>query len=114
VKQDALFGTAVLVSDGGKYVEALKDFAVLLHPFTEQDVLDKLAGLRIAPILAGVRGEPPVDLQAVARAAVALGRFAAAQAGRIASIDLNPLIVGAAGAGGWAVDAVIEQEASDD
>lgn len=112
VKQDALFGTAVMVSDGGKYVEALKDFAVLLHPFTEQDVLDKLAGLRIAPILVGVRGEPPVDLEAVARAAVALGRFAAAQANRIASIDLNPLIVGAAGAGGCAVDAVIEQKES--
>ena len=110
VKQDALFGTAVMVSDGGKYVEALKDFAVLVHPFTEQDVLDKLARLRIAPILAGVRGEPPVDLQVVARAAVALGRFAAAQVGRIASIDLNPLIAGAAGAGGWAVDAVIEQK----
>lgn len=109
VKQDALFGTAVMVSDGGKYVEALKDFVVLLHPFSEQDVLDKLAGLRIAPILAGVRGEPAVDLQVVARAAVALGRFAAAQAGRVASIDLNPLVAGCAGAGGWAVDAVIEQ-----
>jgi acetate---CoA ligase (ADP-forming) len=109
VKQDPLFGTAVMVSDGGKYVEALKDFVVLLHPFGEQDVLDRLATLRIAPILAGVRGEPPVDLQVVARAAVALGRYAAAHADRIASIDLNPLIAGAAGHGGWAVDAVIEQ-----
>jgi acetate---CoA ligase (ADP-forming) len=109
VKQDPLFGTAVMVSDGGKYVEALKDFVVLLHPFGEQDVLDRLATLRIAPILAGVLGEPPVDLQVVARAAVALGRYAAAHADRIASIDLNPLIAGAAGHGGWAVDAVIEQ-----
>lgn len=109
VKQDPLFGTAVMVSDGGKYVEALKDFVVLLHPFTEQDVLDQLARLRIAPILAGVRGEPPVDLRVVARAAVALGRFAAERADRIASIDLNPLIAGAAGSGGWAVDAVIEE-----
>lgn len=108
VRQDPLFGTAVMVSDGGKYVEVLKDFAVLLHPFGEQDVLDKLAQLRIAPILAGVRGEAPVDLQVVARTAVDLGRFAAAQAGRIASIDLNPLIAGTAGQGGWAVDAVIE------
>ncbi|WP_309246643.1 acetate--CoA ligase family protein [Ramlibacter montanisoli] len=110
VKQDPLFGTAVMVSDGGKYVEALKDFVVLLHPFGEQDVLDQLAKLRIAPILAGVRGEPPVDLQVVARAAVALGRYAAEHADRIASIDLNPLIAGAAGQGGWAVDAVIEQK----
>ena len=112
VKQDGLFGTAVMISDGGKYVEALKDFVVLLHPFGEQDVLDKLGALRIAPILAGVRGEPPLDLQAVARAAVALGRLAAARADCIVSIDLNPLIVGAAGAGGWAVDAVIEERAS--
>ncbi|WP_201964791.1 acetate--CoA ligase family protein [Ramlibacter ginsenosidimutans] len=112
VKQDPLFGTAVMVSDGGKYVEVLKDFVVLLHPFSEQDVLDRLATLRIAPILAGVRGEPPVDLQVVAKAAVALGRFAAARSGQIASIDLNPLIAGAAGAGGWAVDAIIEQEES--
>lgn len=108
VRQDPLFGTAVMVSDGGKYVEALRDFVVLLHPFSEADVLRKLAALRIAPLLAGVRGEPPVDLDVVARAAVALGRFAAAHARDIASIDLNPLIAGAVGEGGWAVDAVIE------
>nr|WP_222622645.1 acetate--CoA ligase family protein [Ramlibacter albus] len=109
VKQDPLFGTAVMVGDGGKYVEALKDFAVLLHPFSEQDVIDKLARLRIAPILAGVRGEPAVDLQVVARAAVALGGFAAARGAQVVSIDLNPLIAGPAGTGGWAVDAVVEE-----
>ena len=104
-----MFGTVVMVSDGGKYVEALRDFAVLLYPFSEQDVLAKLAGLRIAPVLAGLRGEPPVDLQAVAQAAVALGRFAAANAASIASIDVNPLIAAAQGEGGWAVDAVVER-----
>ena len=109
VRHDPQFGTVLMVSDGGKYVEALRDFAVLLHPFAEQDVLDKLSGLRIAPVLAGVRGEPAVDLQAVARAAVALARFAAANAQGIASIDVNPLIAGAAGEGAWAVDAVIER-----
>jgi hypothetical protein len=108
VRQDPAFGAVVMVSDGGKYVEALRDFAVLLHPFTEQDVLDKLAALRIAPILAGVRGETPVDLAVVARCAVALGRLAAAHPSAIAAIDLNPLIVGSAGEGGWAVDAVVE------
>jgi acyl-CoA synthetase (NDP forming) len=108
VRQDPAFGAVVMVSDGGKYVEALRDFVVLLHPFTEQDVLDKLAALRIAPILAGVRGEAPVDLAVVARCAVALGRLAAAHPQAIAAIDLNPLIVGSAGEGGWAVDAVVE------
>jgi acyl-CoA synthetase (NDP forming) len=110
VKQDPLFGTVVMVSDGGKYVEALHDFMVLLHPFSEADVLAKLAKLRIAAILGGVRGEVPVDLAVVARTAVALGALAAAQPNAIASIDLNPLIVGDAGQGGWAVDAVIERQ----
>lgn len=109
VRQDPLFGTVVMVSDGGKYVEALRDFVVLLHPFCEADVLAKLRSLRIAPVLAGVRGENPVDLQVVARAAVALGALAAAHPKAIASVDLNPLIVGDEGQGGWAVDAVIER-----
>lgn len=109
VRQDPLFGTVVMVSDGGKYVEALHDFVALLFPFTEQDVLDQLARLRIAPLLEGVRGEPPVDIGALARAAVDLGRFAAAHRDAIASIDVNPWIAGARGEGGWAVDAVVER-----
>jgi hypothetical protein len=70
--------------------------------------LDTLAGLRTAPLLAGCGGLAPVFVQAVARAAVALGRFAAANATSIASIDVNPLIAGAQGEGAWAVDAVVE------
>jgi acyl-CoA synthetase (NDP forming) len=110
VRQDALFGTVVMVSDGGKYVEALRDFVVLLHPFSAADVLAKLKTLRIAPMLAGVRGEKPIDVDVVASAAIALAALAAAHPQSIASIDLNPLIVCDAGQGGWAVDAVIERQ----
>lgn len=112
VRQDPQFGTLVMVSDGGKYVEALRDFAVLLYPFSEQDVIEKLMQLRIAPILAGVRGEAPVDLAVVARSAVALAQLAATHPDTIASIDVNPLIAGNLGEGGWAVDAVIETAGS--
>ena len=114
VRQDTLFGTVVMVSDGGKYVEALRDFVVLLHPFSASDVTEKLKTLRIWPILVGVRGESPVDLDVVARTAVALGALAAAHPKSIASIDLNPLIVGDTGQGGWAVDAVIERQGGTD
>ncbi|MEI2417697.1 acetate--CoA ligase family protein [Orrella sp. JC864] len=101
-------GPVVMVSDGGKYVEALKDFAVLLPPFDEQDVLLQLARLRMAPVFGGVRGEPALDLHAVARTAVRLGRLAAALAPAIESMDLNPLRVGAAGEPACAVDAVVQ------
>ena len=90
---DPQFGPLVMVGDGGKYVEALKDFALLLAPFTTDDVLNALDGLRIAPILRGTRGEAPLDLQAFAEMAVRIGEILTATRDRIASIDLNPVMV---------------------
>lgn len=110
-RHDARLGTMVMVGDGGRYVEALRDLVVLRHPFDADEVEQALQRLRIAPLLAGVRGEPPLDTAAIARAAIALGRLVASQRGAIVSIDLNPLIVGARGEGGWAADAVVERAA---
>lgn len=112
VKQDPSFGTVVMLSDGGKYVEALRDFVVLLHPFSEDHVLQRLRQLRVFPILAGVRGEAPVDLGIIASVAVKIGQLAAANADSIASIDLNPLMIHDMGSGGLAVDAVVELKGS--
>ena len=108
---DADFGPVVVVGDGGKYVEALKDFALLVTPFDAGEVIEALRGLRIAPLLDGVRGDPPLDLDALAAAAVGVGRLIAAARGRIASIDLNPVMVGAKGDGVVIVDALVERAA---
>ncbi len=107
-RMDPVFGPVVVVGDGGKYVEALKDCAVLLPPFSEQDVQAALRTLRIAPLLGGVRGEPPLDVAALSRIAVAAGRVIAGARGAIASLDLNPVMVGAAGEGAVVVDALVE------
>jgi acetate---CoA ligase (ADP-forming) len=90
---DAQFGPVVMIGDGGKYVEALQDFALLLAPFTVEDVLRALDGLRIAPILRGTRGEAPLDLLEFAKMAVRIGEILMATKDRIASIDLNPVMV---------------------
>lgn len=90
---DAQFGPVVMVGDGGKYVEALGDFALLLAPFTVDDVLRTLDGLRIAPILRGTRGEPALDLRGFAQTAVRVGEILIATQDRVASIDLNPVMV---------------------
>jgi len=71
-RMDPIFGPVVVVGDGGKYVEALKDCAVLLPPFSEADVQAALRTLRIAPLLDGVRGEPPLDVAALSRIAASL------------------------------------------
>lgn len=105
---DPVFGPVVVVGDGGKYVEALKDCAVLLPPFSQDEVVRALRTLRIAPLLDGVRGDPPLDVQALASIAVAVGTVISGARGTIASLDLNPVMVGAAGGGAVVVDALVE------
>lgn len=105
---DPVFGPVVVVGDGGKYVEALKDCAVLLPPFSQDEVVRALRTLRIAPLLEGVRGDPPLDVQALANIAVAVGTVISGARGTIASLDLNPVMVGAAGGGAVVVDALVE------
>lgn len=109
---DPVFGPVVMVGDGGKYVEVMPDVAVLLPPFSREDVLDALARLRIAPLFKGVRGEPPLDTDALADAALKLGTLIASARDRIAAIDLNPVMVGATGAGVIVVDALVERTAT--
>ena len=106
---DPVFGAVVVVGDGGKYVEALKDFELLLPPFGTDEVKAALRRLRIAPLLEGVRGEAPLDVDALARIAVEVGRLLQASRGRIASIDINPVMVGSRGEGAMIVDALVER-----
>ena len=104
--RDPVFGPVLVVGNGGKYVEAVPDARVLLAPATERDVREQLQRLRIAPVLGGVRGEPPMDTQAFVQAAVAVGRLMQAEPG-IDSIDVNPMVLASAREGAFALDAVV-------
>jgi succinyl-CoA synthetase beta subunit len=108
---DPAFGPVVLVGDGGIYLEALKDFRLLLPPFGEEDVLAALGDLRMAPLLRGQRGAPPLDVEAFARMAVIVGSAMLAADGRIASVDVNPVMLFEDGRGALAVDALVERAA---
>lgn len=108
---DPVFGPVVVVGDGGKYVEALPDTALLLPPFDEDDVARALSRLRLAPLLGGVRGEAALDTEAFCHAAAAVGRLMAAPGCTVTSLDLNPVLVGSRGAGCIALDAVVFERA---
>ena len=105
---DPQFGPVVMLGDGGIYLEALKDFTLLVPPFDEDEARAALGRLRVAPLLAGVRGEPARDLDAVARMAVRLGEAILAWRGVVVSIDVNPVLVYEAGRGAVALDALVE------
>jgi acyl-CoA synthetase (NDP forming) len=110
---DPVFGPVVLVGDGGIYLEALQDFRLLVPPFGPEEVAAALQQLRMAPLLAGVRGEPAADVAAFCRMAVRLGDAMLTWRTAVASIDINPVKVMAAGQGAFAVDAVVELRTAD-
>jgi acetate---CoA ligase (ADP-forming) len=104
--RDPFFGPVIAVGEGGKYVEAMPDVALLLPPFSKEDVLRALDGLRCAAVLKGVRGEPPMDVDAFADAAVKVAELMMKDPG-IASLDMNPVMIGDKGRGVALVDAVV-------
>ena len=106
-KRDAIFGPVVMFGLGGVYVEVLKDVTLRLAPVDHAAAKEMIRAIKGYPLLAGARGRPPADLDALADALVALSRFAAAHP-EVASAEINPFI--ALPQGGVAVDALIMTE----
>ncbi|MBR0650897.1 CoA-binding protein, partial [Roseomonas terrae] len=102
---DPQFGPMVLAGAGGVLVEFLKDVATAPAPLSLADARALIAGLRVAPLLGGLRGRPAADIDAAADALMRLSWLAADLGPRLAELDINPLILRAAGQGAIAVDA---------
>jgi acyl-CoA synthetase (NDP forming) len=100
--RDEQFGPLVMVGFGGIYVEVFADTATRLAPVSSAEALVMLDELRMAPLLRGTRGEPPVDRDALT-AIVARFSQLLVDLPELAEIEINPLTVGPDGA--VAVDA---------
>jgi acetyl-CoA synthetase (ADP-forming) len=103
--RDDEFGPCVMLGIGGIFTEALADVAFRLAPLDAADAADLIDDLANQALLGALRGEPPVDRDALARVLLALSEVGDGD-GRIRSIDLNPLIV--ADGVPVAVDALVE------
>ncbi|MCK4449040.1 MAG: acetate--CoA ligase family protein, partial [Anaerolineae bacterium] len=102
-QRDEQFGPLVMFGLGGAYVEVLRDVAFRLAPLTRAEAHEMVAETAAGRLLAGVRGQEAHDIEGVVEA---LRRVAQLMADlpEVAEVDLNPLIVGQAGEGTWAVD----------
>ncbi|HEX8693348.1 MAG TPA: acetate--CoA ligase family protein [Longimicrobium sp.] len=98
---DPQFGPVLMFGLGGIYVEALGDVVFRVQPVTDVDAREMIGAIRGARLLKGVRGEPPVDLDAlqemVQRVSQLVGDHEA-----IRELDVNPWL--AFPEGGVAVD----------
>ncbi len=107
IHHDDDFGPMLMVGLGGILVEVLDYVAFAPVPVSRPQAAVLLGRLRGAKLLGGVRGAPPADMGALLDLLVALSRFAAAHGERLATVDLNPVIVHARGEGLTVVDALI-------
>jgi len=105
-KRDPDWGTVLLLGLGGIWIEALGDIQELPGNADDVQIREALHNLRSAKLLAGVRGAPPADVEAVVQAVLAIGRLMQAMPD-VVEIDVNPLMVHAEGQGATALDALI-------
>lgn len=108
ITRDAAFGPVAMVGLGGIFVEVMRDVALRRCPFSAAEAERMILSLRGAPLLQGARGRPKADVPALARMLSNLSVFAVGAGPRLASVDLNPVLVMPEGEGAYAVDAVVE------
>ena len=92
LREDPVFGMVVMVGLGGVLVEVLEDVVFRRAPVTEAEADEMLSRLRGAAILDGVRGRPGVDRARLAAFIARVSEFGAANEGRLAELDLNPVL----------------------
>jgi acyl-CoA synthetase (NDP forming)/RimJ/RimL family protein N-acetyltransferase len=95
--EDPLFGPVVSFGLGGDASELLGDVAHRIPPLTDVDVSDLVRSVRAAPRLFGHRGAAPVDVAAMEDVIARVSSLADVLP-EVAELELNPVVVSAAGA----------------
>ncbi len=96
--RDPALGPLLVIGAGGLLIEILAERAVVLPPVTPSQARVVLARLRLARVLAGARGQPAADLDAIADAITGLSALACDLGDALDALDINPLICGPNGA----------------
>ena len=102
VSIDELFGPVVTIGLGGIFVEVFGDVTFRVPPFSDEEARRALNELK------GVRGHPPVDIDALVDTVMKVQRLAVDLAGDVRELDINPLVVRPRGA--VALDALVVKQ----
>ena len=103
-RTDPLFGPMIVVGAGGILVELVKDVACRLLPVGPPEARAMLGELKVGKLLAGFRGRPPADTDALVAAICGLSDFFLAHRHLLTDLEINPLMVPPKGQGVRAVD----------
>ncbi|MCS7283848.1 MAG: acetate--CoA ligase family protein, partial [Anaerolineae bacterium] len=90
-KQDPSFGPVVMFGLGGVFVEVFGDVSFRVAPLTRADAEEMLEEIRGKALLAGARGRPPADREALVEAILAFSRLVVENPS-LAEVEINPLL----------------------
>ncbi len=103
VRRDPDFGTLIALGAGGVLVELVRDIGYVAMPAGADDINRRIDSLRLGALLAGFRGAPPADRDALVQAALGLAAAFDGLDG-IEEIEINPVLVRPKGEGVLALD----------
>jgi acyl-CoA synthetase (NDP forming) len=89
--QDPQFGPTLLFGLGGIFVEVLKDVTFRLIPIDRKEAAAIIKEIKGYKILAGVRGEKPVNFRALETCLVNVSNMVWSARPQIKELDINPL-----------------------
>ena len=89
---DPTFGPTLMFGLGGVYVEVMRDVSFRVCPIYPDDADQMIREISGFPLLGGIRGRNPVDLESLRAALLNVSAFLMANP-RIAQLDLNPVKV---------------------
>ena len=92
VVQEPVFGPLVVFGSGDAATEVPGDQVARLTPLTDVDADEMINSVRVAPLLVGRRGAPPVDTAGLADALLRVSRLAD-DLPEVSELDLNPVVV---------------------
>ncbi len=108
VSTDELFGPVVTIGVGGIFVEVFGDVTFRVPPFSADEARRALAELKGFKLLEGVRGQAPVDVEALVDTVMKVQRLALDLASDVRELDINPLVIRPRGA--VALDALVVKQ----
>ena len=90
MSKDPQFGPVMMFGLGGIFVEVLKDVAFRIVPLEPRDAREMVREIKGFPVLEGVRGQDPADIEALEKLILKVSEFIEAHP-EIEELDLNPV-----------------------
>jgi acetyl coenzyme A synthetase (ADP forming)-like protein len=103
VVTDPIFGPLIAFGMGGVTAELLGDVAFRLHPLSDVDADELIAGVKVSTLLHGYRGAPAADLPAARDLLLRVSRMID-DLPEILELDFNPVLIRRAGGGALVLD----------